>query len=74
MSYDEFKDLCRKPWEEDFNYLCIDRCKRREKGRYCTCKESKKTFIKCTPETKPFLLHKCYIQLKIEKFRKIQTS
>ena len=24
MSYDEFKELCRKSWEEDYNYLCID--------------------------------------------------
>ena len=27
MNYDEFKDLCRKSWEEDCNYLCIDRSK-----------------------------------------------
>ena len=24
MNYDEFKDLCRKSWEEDYNYLYID--------------------------------------------------
>ena len=28
MSYDEFKELCRKSWEEDYNYLCIDRSKK----------------------------------------------
>ena len=28
MSYDEFKEICRKSWEEDYNYLCIDRSKR----------------------------------------------
>ena len=27
MSYDEFKELCRKSWEEDYNYVCIDRSK-----------------------------------------------
>ena len=27
MNYDEFKELCRKSWEEDYNDLCIDRSK-----------------------------------------------
>ena len=55
MSYDEFKELCRKSWEEDYNYLCIDRSKKRDQGRYCICNESKKkTYIEATPETKPF--------------------
>ena len=54
MNYDEFKELCRKSWEEDYDYLCIDRSKKRDQGRYCTCNESKKTYIQCTPETKPF--------------------
>ena len=42
MSYDEFKQLCRKSWEEDYNYLCIDRSKKRDQGKYCICNESKK--------------------------------
>ena len=42
MSYDEFKDLCRKSWEEDYNYLYIDRSKKRDQGKYCICNESKK--------------------------------
>ena len=25
MSYDEFKELCRKSWENYYNCLCIDR-------------------------------------------------
>ena len=54
MNYDEFKDLCRKSWEEDYNYLCIDRSKTRDQGRYCICNESKKTYIEATPQTKPF--------------------
>ena len=54
MSYDEFKDLCRKSWEEDFNYLYIDRSKKRDRGRYCICNESKKTYLEATPQTKPF--------------------
>ena len=39
MKYDEFKDLCRKSWEEDYNYLCSDRSKKRDQGRYCICNE-----------------------------------
>ena len=54
MNYDEFKDLCRKSWEEDYNYLYIDRFKKRDRGKYCICNESKKTYIEAIPETKPF--------------------
>ena len=54
MSNDEFKDLCRESWEEDYNYLCIDRSKKRVQVRYCICNESKNTYIDCTPEAKPF--------------------
>ena len=56
MNYDVFKDLCRKSWEEDYNYLCIDRSKKRDRdqGKYCICNESKKTYIEATPQTKPF--------------------
>ena len=54
MNYDEFKELCRKSWDEDYNYLCIDRSKKRDQGRYCICNESKKkTYIEATPQTKP---------------------
>ena len=54
MNYDEFKDLCRKSWEEDYKYLYIDRSKKRDQGKYCICNESKKTYIEATPQTKPF--------------------
>ena len=54
MNYDEFKELCRKSWDEDYNYLCIDRSKKRDQGRYCICNESKKTYIEATPQTNPF--------------------
>ena len=42
MSYDEFKELRRKSWKEDYKYLCIDRSKKRDQGRYSICNESKK--------------------------------
>ena len=54
MSYDEYKELCRKSWEEDEDYLCMDRSKKKDQGRYCICKESKNTYKECTPEAKPF--------------------
>ena len=54
MNYDEFKELCKKSWEEDYKYLCIGRSKRRDQGRYYICNESKHTFIECIRETKPF--------------------
>ena len=54
MSYDEFKQLCRKSREEDCNYLCIDRSKERDQVRYCICNECKNTYIECTPGTKHF--------------------
>ena len=56
MNYVEFKELCKKSWEEDYNYLYIDRSKKRDQGKYCICNESKKTYIEATPQTKPFWL------------------
>ena len=32
MSYDKFKHFCRKSWEEEYIYLCIDRSKKRGQG------------------------------------------
>ena len=54
MTYDEFKELCRKSWDEDYNYFCIDRSKKRDQGKYCICNESKRTYIEALPLTKPF--------------------
>ena len=64
MNYDEFKDLCRKSWEEDSNYLYIDRSKKRNQGKYCICNESKKTYRSNT-SNKTFLKQSKhgYIQL-----------
>ena len=41
LSFDEFKDLCKKSWEEDCNYICIDRSNKRDQRRYCVYNESK---------------------------------
>ena len=45
MSYDEFKEICMKSWEENYNYFCTDRSKKKEQGRHCNCNESKSTNI-----------------------------
>ena len=54
MRYDEFKHLCRKSREENYNYLCFGRFKKSNKGTHCSCEERRNTFKKCTPETKTF--------------------
>ena len=59
LRFYEFKQSCRKSWEDDLcidKYLCIDRSKKWDQGRYCICNESKNTYIECTAETKPFRL------------------
>ena len=54
MNYVGFKYLCRKSWEETYNYLCVDRSEKRDQGRYCICNESKNTFIENSPQTTSF--------------------
>ena len=56
MSYGEFKQSCKKSWDEDSNYLCIDWSKKRDQERSCIWNEGKITYIECTPETIPFWL------------------
>ena len=56
MNYDEFKELCRKSREEDYNYLYIDKSKKRDQGKYCICIESKNTYLEATPQTKPQII------------------
>ena len=55
MNYDEFKDLCRKSWEEDYNYLYIDRSKKRDQGKYCICIERKKNIYRSNTSEETFL-------------------
>ena len=45
MSYDEVKELCRKSWEEDYDYLCIDRSKRKIRDDFVFVMKAK-TLIK----------------------------
>ena len=43
VNYDDFKQLCRKSLEEENKYICIDRFKIADQGRYCICNETKST-------------------------------
>ena len=42
MNYDEIKELCRKSWEEDYNYLYIDRSKKEIKENIVYVMKAKK--------------------------------
>ena len=57
MKNDELKHLCRKLCEDDNNYLCFDRCEKKDQGRYFVCNESKNTYFKCTTESDTFLIY-----------------
>ena len=54
MNLDEWKCLCRKAWENDYDYLQIDRFAKIGNGRYTIRNCDKNNYIECTPETKPF--------------------
>ena len=62
MNYDEFKELCRKSWDEDYNYLfCIDRSEKGAQGKCCICNESKKNLYRSntSDETILIIIQKC---------------
>ena len=54
MNLEELKQLCRKAWENDYDYLQIDRFAKIGNGRYTIRNCNKNNYIECTPETKPF--------------------
>ena len=56
VNYDEFKELSRKSWEEDYNYLYIDRSKKRDQGKNCICNESKKNISRSNITDETFLI------------------
>ena len=53
MNLEEWKPLCRKAWENDYDYLQIDRFAKIGNGRYTIRNCNKNNYIECTPETKP---------------------
>ena len=48
------KNYANNLGKKKYNYLCIDRSKKIDQGRYCISSECKNTYIDCTPETKLF--------------------
>ena len=54
MNLEEWKQLCRKAWENDYDYLQIDRFVKIGNGRYTIRNCNKNKYIECTPETKLF--------------------
>ena len=56
MNLEEWKQLCRKAWENDYDYLQIERFAKIGEGRYTIRNCNKTTYIECSPETKPFRL------------------
>ena len=53
MSYEEFKNLCREVWKNEFNYLKIERHKNRQE-RYSIWNESNPQYKVFKPATEPF--------------------
>ena len=54
MNLEEWKQLCPKALENDYDYLQIDRFAKIGNGRYTIRNRNKNKYIECTPETKPF--------------------
>ena len=54
MNLEEWKEFCRRAWENDYEYLHIDRFAKIRKCRYTNGNCNKKTYIECTPEMKLF--------------------
>ena len=54
MYSEEWKQLCRKGWENDFEYFQIDRFATLGEGRYTIRYCYKTTHTECTRKTKLF--------------------
>ena len=54
MNLQEWKELCRKAWEDDYDYLQKDRFAKIGQDMYTIRNCNKTIYAECTPETKPF--------------------
>ena len=54
MNLQERKQICRKAWEEGYDYIQIHRFTKNGEGRYTIRKSNKTNYTECTHETKPF--------------------
>ena len=55
MNLEEWKELCPKAWDNDYDYLQIIRLAKIGKGGYIIRNCKKTTYTECTPETKTSL-------------------
>ena len=62
MSYDEFKQLSKKNWEEEYIYLCIDRCKKKIKEHIGFLMKAKTLLQNLLRNRHLFDQHKCCVQ------------
>ena len=53
MSNEEFQRSCRKSWEVEYNYLCVDEPEMKNGGNIFIPNESKVNYIECNLETDP---------------------
>ena len=56
MNLEEWKELCRKTWKNDYENLKIDGFAKIGEGRYTIRNCKNITYMECTPETEPFRL------------------
>ena len=54
LNLDEWKKLYHKAWENNYDYLQIDRFAKIGGGRYTIRNCTENNFIQCTPKTKHF--------------------
>ena len=69
MNREEWKQLCRKAWENDYDYLQTDRFAKTGKGSYTIRLCNKTIYGQCSPETKPFEFFICKYGLCNKKER-----
>ena len=54
VNLEDWKQLCSKAWESDFDLFQLDRFAKTGEGRYTIRNGEKNTYIICTPERKLF--------------------
>ena len=65
MNLEEWKQLRRRAWENDYDYLQMDRFAKIGKGMYTIRNCNKTIYTECTPETKPFGKLKALIHIRL---------
>ena len=63
MNLEKWKQLCRKAWENDHDYLQNDRFAKTGEIRYTIRNCVKTTYIECTPEINSSLFLYIYIYI-----------